>query len=486
MCDKKVSTLSCDKFKVEPKGNLIEEDNRKIESVGDFIQKVNNEKALKPNKSENFYFRGEKKEYPCTIPSLYRDEELTLKGSKLYYQLLMNELGYSNLLDSNSQFAFIAEMQHFGAKTRNIDISSNPLVSLFFACEDAYEDGTEDGFIYVYKSDLRNEKFSTGHTAAIKTALNFIDPKVTNTFIKIMGYFDKNIGKHSSQRKVLGDYITVDSMIDEFKDSFIIKKDEHFYDSKYKEDRASLFKVNDTINGKIVDKNGKERDNFKILKEFKDNHPDISNLYDEVNKLKQEDSTKTHKENLLDEALVVEAKSEIAKFLKGTDLDSEDDYISYLNEGGLQNLSLEHYQEYLLEKIKQRIQEFMELLNQNAKIKERLVYPNKIYRDITRAQIFRSPKNQKRISNQNGLFILPAFCDTSDENIETIRKAIDNSIKEFQVKACSGKPIVYRIPKERKQSIINELMLLGIDEGFIYPDIENQSKAVRRRLKREN
>ena len=40
MCVKKVLTLFCDKFKVEPKGNLIE-DNQNIESVCDFIQKVN-------------------------------------------------------------------------------------------------------------------------------------------------------------------------------------------------------------------------------------------------------------------------------------------------------------------------------------------------------------------------------------------------------------------------------------------------------------
>ena len=89
MCIKKVLTLFCDKFKVVPTGNLIE-DNRNIESVADFIQKVNKEKELEPNKSENFYFRGEKKKYPRTIPSLYRDNELILKGSKNYYQLLMS------------------------------------------------------------------------------------------------------------------------------------------------------------------------------------------------------------------------------------------------------------------------------------------------------------------------------------------------------------------------------------------------------------
>lgn len=483
MCIKKVLTLFCDKFKVVPTGNLIE-DNRNIESVADFIQKVNKEKELEPNKSENFYFRGEKKKYPRTIPSLYRDNELILKGSKNYYQLLMNELGYSNLLDSNSQFDFIAEMQHFGAVTRNIDISSNPLVSLFFACEDAYEHGKEDGFIYVYESDLRNEKYSTGHTAAVKTALNFIDPEVTNLFIKIMDYFDKNIGKNSGQRGVLSDSLTVDGMIDEFKRSFKCY-DVSFNNPKDAKDSASLFKINDTIDSKIVDKYGKERDISEILKEFKANHRDISNLYNESGELKQGENKETHATKLLEEALAVEVKSEIAKFLRYTNLDNDDHYISYLNKEGLKNLSLEYYQDYLLQKIRQRIQRFMESLNQNAKIKERLVFPNQIYRDITGAQIFRSPKNQKRISNQNGLFILPAFCDTSDGDIQRIQNVIDCSIKQFQVKDCGGKSIVYRIPKERKKTIINELMLLGIDEGFIYPDIEHQSKAVLRRLKRE-
>ena len=34
------------------------------------------------------------------------------------------------------------------------------------------------------------------------------------------------------------------------------------------------------------------------------------------------------------------------------------------------------------------------------------------------------------------------------------------------------------IPKEKKQEILEQLRIFGIDEGFIYPDIEHISRAI--------
>lgn len=116
-----------------------------IESVSDFINYIFNEMQVEDKKK--IYFRGEQREYEKTIPGLYRNgnENLIFEGSKGYYRQLLNELGYSSSLDNNTLFNFIAEIQHYGAVTRNIDISSNPLVSLFFACEDAEKDIKDDG-----------------------------------------------------------------------------------------------------------------------------------------------------------------------------------------------------------------------------------------------------------------------------------------------------------------------------------------------------
>ncbi len=45
------------------------------------------------DKEETLYFRGESKEFDMRTPSLYLNEDLTMKGSERYYRTLMNELG---------------------------------------------------------------------------------------------------------------------------------------------------------------------------------------------------------------------------------------------------------------------------------------------------------------------------------------------------------------------------------------------------------
>ena len=150
---------------------------------------------------------------------MYRNgnENLIFEGSKGYYRQLLNELGYSSSLDNNTLFNFIAEIQHYGAVTRNIDISSNPLVSLFFACEDAEKDIKDDGVIHVYVSELNKEKYSTGHTVSVKTALNFVDQEKINQFLYLMDYLHKNIGEKGDQRNVLSKTLTVDGIIQELR-----------------------------------------------------------------------------------------------------------------------------------------------------------------------------------------------------------------------------------------------------------------------------
>lgn len=55
--------------------------------------------------------------------------------------------------------------------------------------------------LYIYKTKIENEKFDTGHTVAIKSALNFMPQKSINDFLDVSNkitYKIENIEKYKN------------------------------------------------------------------------------------------------------------------------------------------------------------------------------------------------------------------------------------------------------------------------------------------------
>lgn len=120
-----------------------------VETVQDFIARVTedaltNRDRLDSNVSSGTLYRGQASSSWHLCPSLYRDG-LFHKERALIAELRRVRPEEFNGL---SKFDILVKMQHYGLPTRLLDMTHNPLVALFFACE-ATESGEADGSVYV-------------------------------------------------------------------------------------------------------------------------------------------------------------------------------------------------------------------------------------------------------------------------------------------------------------------------------------------------
>lgn len=321
-----------------------------IKSLNEFLENILNF-SKKINCNEQLYFRGESSWFNFRTPSLYLHETLTIEGSENYYRKLLNELGRDDYLENSTLVRLLSELQHYGAKTRMLDITSNPLIALYFAVE---KNDENPGFLYIYKSNTENEKFDTGHTIAIKSALNFIPQGVIDNFLQAIQYIMKKSGNYSEEMRI-----------------------------------------------------------------------------DEIEKN------------------------------------------SNLNKKSIKNMKL-----------------FMELLNQRTRVRENLLYPIKIFKDLQKSHIVLPSKITDRIKQQQGAFIYPNFVDCSGKNIEVIKKEISKSIdelmfileNEIETEGDESYYPIIKIDGDNKKEIRNQLESLGITEGFVYPDISHHSETLLKKL----
>lgn len=115
-----------------------------IDSVSKYLDE------LKRKNTSNAFFRGESKKYDSITSSYFR------KGTIDHSQTTFKEFIESYRYEVSSQLSdferdnFLAYAQHHGFPTNLIDITSNPLVALYFSCINNID---ETGYVYIFKGD---------------------------------------------------------------------------------------------------------------------------------------------------------------------------------------------------------------------------------------------------------------------------------------------------------------------------------------------
>lgn len=398
-----------------------------IHSVIEYLESI---KDYTDNNSAKIYFRGENKIYKDRIPGIYRTNSdntsfkfpnLVYEGPHEYYYDLFSEFGWS--VNGKKLFEQIVDAQHFGAVTSILDITSNPLAALFFAASGNYED---NGKIYIYTAKPESIKRYFGHTISLMTYLNFVPSKYINDFILVFNTLLEYISLESLLGKsIFNRELTLSELLKELENSFDSAPETIIFEEKLK-----IFFKNPFIENKII---------FQ---------------------------------GEIFEQSVEDAKENIVNFVKKISPSSKAD-LNNIERFKFPIAGLEAYHDYLLKKISEIITGFLNKLNDVSDKADNYIYPYAIFEDMQKSYIVYPSRLNERIKNQRGAFIIPGYFPTEKIKINEIQTSIQKSL----TKSIKEKTRII-VDSNSKKQILNQLRQLGIDEGFIYPDIEHIAKTI--------
>jgi len=157
-----------------------------IKSVSEFVKRISVLTSDLSNTIDIFY-RGQSKQY-CKgelsediKPSIFRNIGLIENEHCLFREFIRSNP--NDFLNEKTTFEKLVKMQHYGLPTRLLDITSNALISLYFACEDynektamecCHEDSRScikhkvvNGLVVVIKMEQEHIKYSDSDTVSV-------------------------------------------------------------------------------------------------------------------------------------------------------------------------------------------------------------------------------------------------------------------------------------------------------------------------------
>jgi hypothetical protein len=134
-----------------------------ITGVSDFIAKCLSYNTHKRNPDEDrvLFFRGSSREYKTIVPSIYQSDYLIKNEHRIFREIIAEYSQEMAAYKTTIEKQIL--MQHYELPSRVLDISKNPLVSLFFACYAqrgaADSAAKQDGVVQVFSVPREDIKY---------------------------------------------------------------------------------------------------------------------------------------------------------------------------------------------------------------------------------------------------------------------------------------------------------------------------------------
>ena len=408
-----------------------EKDPNVVTSVSDFIAKI--APILEECDGTEIFYRGHADENWKLQPSIFRALNGVEKEHLLFRDMVAHEP--QSFSECKTALDYLVQMQHYGLPTRLLDVTTNPLVALYFACQPA-GDTTVSGIV--------NATFDAACGIAYDAenyAENEPDGSPTNSNSDRLEAILSSVG-------VLAGVLTA-------------------ADTEHEENP-----IGDRMISRIV---------APLIKEFPDLEESIQNAVDEGKKAAKEAGLKDGAVYLFSvpenrvkhyDSDTVSILSNLAKCGEieinidqneelATQLKEEEDVHMGHESSGLQAFNDEGGVQNLLHQIREEKPYFKPLIDPF---------------DLCRTFLVKAKYANPRIINQAGAFFLFGLKLTVSPWWKCLRKGEDKEVPILPAQWVKKKFI---IPKKFKADILKELKLLGITDSYIYSGMEKYAKVLK-------
>lgn len=129
-----------------------------IRNLSDFRNQI---KDIDEREWSSIFFRGHSDSRYNLIPSIYRDG--LIENEDNIYKEIINLVPHE-FKKCKTTIEKLVKMQHYGVPTRLLDITSNPLVALFFACSNNFDN---DGEVIVFNIQNKFVKYFDSDSVSV-------------------------------------------------------------------------------------------------------------------------------------------------------------------------------------------------------------------------------------------------------------------------------------------------------------------------------
>ena len=395
-----------------------EKDPNVVTSVSDFIAKIAPILVLGECDGSEIFYRGHADENWKLQPSIFR----ALNGVEKEHQLFRDMVAHTprSFSECKSAIDYLVQMQHYELPTRLLDVSTNPLVALYFACAEEYTPG--ELFVSAITAAI--------HGATFQSSSRMVTPE--NTTLGMAGAVAGAIGAITPA---------------ENSEDFAVAVAEGLVKGLFKREKA--YEV-----GEELISEAREAATFGVKAgvRARGNNGAVYLFSIPEARVKHYDS---------------DTVSILANLAKCSD--REIDIYTEQAKGVVKAKVLEKFNK------RDSIQILLRQIKEEKPYFEPLIRPN----DLSSIFLVKAKYGNPRIINQAGAFFIfgLGLSPSSIGSGGRLTKRGDHEIPSAWIRHK------FIIPKDKKQDILKELAQLGITESYLFPEMDKYAKELKKKYK---